>query len=60
MPLKNCNICTHASRYKSEATGQIIIICCVDGWEDNEDGTFSLTEVSNFDESECPVFREQD
>lgn len=53
-----CSECVHRVKFISDPPGQTINVCCGDGWSDNYDGSFDLLEVSEFDASECLLFKD--
>ena len=56
---QDCYKCVHMGEYESIATPVIVRICEGDGWgEENEDGSFDLVEVTNFDPKDCVMFKE--
>jgi hypothetical protein len=56
---KDCRKCKFLSIYYSTDQSQIIRICTGDGWEEVDDGLYSLIEVSEFNPTNCLMFAEK-
>jgi len=57
---KECRNCKHMTIYKAVYNeDDRIYICSGDGYDDGDDGTYLLTEVSEFDATNCILFKEQ-
>jgi hypothetical protein len=55
-----CGKCVHRVTFVStENEPQTIRVCSGDGWEENDDGSMDLIEVSEFDASDCLMFKEK-
>jgi len=53
----DCKKCKSMTKYVAvDNPDHFVLICSGDGWEEESDGTYSLTEISEFDESECLLF----
>ena len=55
--MKNCKDCKHRITYEAVGNrGCYLEICSGDGWEEEGDGSYKLTEVSRFDAKDCILF----
>jgi len=54
--LADCRRCRHMKTYRAEDQSHVARICDADGWEDNNDGSYNMIEVSGFIPTDCIMF----